>query len=250
MLRKLHSLTGVVPLGIFLLLHLSTNARALAGRQAFDDAVASRNSLPFLLPLELVFVALPLLFHAGYGLFLSFRGRPNVLTYPQAKNWGYLMQRVTGVATLLFVAAHLFQFRLQRVSGKLAEQDYYNELCASLSSTQAGVPWMALGYLLGLAACVFHFSNGLYGFCFSWGITRSRRATRISSALFGAVGVALFALGAAVVIYFATGSRLFFATSQSSLFNNAVTCQSELAKEPSEIEAAQLHGSTERHSAQ
>jgi hypothetical protein len=66
----------------------------------------------------------------------------------------------------------------------------------------------AVIYLVGIAAAVFHLTNGLYGFCFSWGITLSRRATRLASAAFGLFGLALFVLGANTVIYFATGSRL------------------------------------------
>jgi succinate dehydrogenase / fumarate reductase cytochrome b subunit len=96
---------------------------------------------------------------------------------------------------------------------------------------------MAVGYLIGIAACVFHFSNGLYGFCFSWGITRSRRGTRLSSLLFGSLGVVLFALAAAIVIYFATGSRLLFAAQEVGPWSTTHTCQDVLTASPDESQA-------------
>ena len=40
MLKRLHSLTGVVPIGLFLLEHFFTNSRALQGAGAFDQAAA------------------------------------------------------------------------------------------------------------------------------------------------------------------------------------------------------------------
>jgi succinate dehydrogenase / fumarate reductase cytochrome b subunit len=227
-LRKLHSLSGVFPLGAFLVLHLWTNAQALSGREGFDRAVTASTTRPFAAWLEVLLVFVPLAFHAGYGLKLSLETRVNVRHYPGGKNWGYVMQRVTGVVALLFVVVHVYQYRLRRFDGKLMTSDFYSELCASLSSTHAGVPWMAVGYLIGIAACVFHFSNGLYGFCFSWGITRSRRGTRFSSLVFGSLGVVLFALAAAIVIYFATGSRLLFAAQEVGPWSTTRTCQDVL----------------------
>jgi succinate dehydrogenase / fumarate reductase cytochrome b subunit len=64
--------------------------------------------------------------------------------------------------------------------------------------------------VLGVAASVFHFTNGLWGFCFSWGVTVSRRAQRTSATVFGLLGVVLFLIGANTAIYFATGSRIAF----------------------------------------
>jgi succinate dehydrogenase / fumarate reductase, cytochrome b subunit len=63
-------------------------------------------------------------------------------------------------------------------------------------------------YIVGIAASVFHLANGLWGFCFSWGITVSRRAQRSAATVFGLLGLVLFLLGANTAIYFATGSEL------------------------------------------
>jgi succinate dehydrogenase/fumarate reductase cytochrome b subunit (b558 family) len=214
-LRKLFSLSGVIPVGVFLVSHLWTYSRALSGRHAFEQSLSSAG--PYQLPVELLFVWLPILFHAGYGLKLTFEARPNAASYPYSKNWIYLLQRLTGVVSLLFIGYHFWQLRLKLLLGQLANEDVFPELCASLSSTgPGGVPWIALAYLVGVAAAAFHVASGLYGFCFSWGITATRRSSRLASAVFGLLGIALFVLGANTVIYFATGSRLVLSTDRAS----------------------------------
>ncbi len=54
---------------------------------------------------------------------------------------------------------------------------------------------------------MFHFANGLWGFCFSWGITVSRRSQQLAAMVCGALGLAVLVLGLTTVAYFATGSR-------------------------------------------
>lgn len=245
LLKRLHSLSGVVPLGAFLVVHLWTNAQALLGREHFERAVADSNAIPFALPLEIAFIGLPLLFHAGYGIRLTLRSRVNVHRYPRAGNWGYTMQRVTGIVALLFIVWHYGQFRLQRLEGRMAETDFHGELCASLSSTQGGIPWTALAYLLGTAACVFHFSNGLYGFCSTFGLTRSPKSDRVASILFGWVGILLYALAAAIILQFATGSSLFFATPGTGWFSSTETCSEQAVAKGAPASAAAPEGAPE-----
>src|SRR5689334_10700853 len=68
LLRKLHSLSGVVPVGAFMVFHLWTNAKALGGQEPFDAAVRDISHTPYLPILEWGTILLPLLFHAGYGV--------------------------------------------------------------------------------------------------------------------------------------------------------------------------------------
>ena len=71
LLRKLHQLTGIVPLGIFFAVHMFTNAKAMNGDKVFNDAVKDIHHLPFLLFIEIFGIFLPLLFHSVYGIFIS-----------------------------------------------------------------------------------------------------------------------------------------------------------------------------------
>lgn len=208
-LRKLFSLTGVVPIGCFLVMHLWSYSSALNGRHAFASTAADASQSAYRWLLEALLVWLPLLFHAVYGVVISFEARPNVRVYPYARNWAYVLQRVSGVVVLLFIGYHAYRVPLQVALGNLDQEDVFAELCATLSSTvSGGVPAVAVGYLVGIAAACYHFANGLTNFCFSWGITTSRQASRRVAGLAGLVAIGLFALGASSVVYFATGSRV------------------------------------------
>jgi succinate dehydrogenase/fumarate reductase cytochrome b subunit (b558 family) len=208
-LRKLHSLSGVVPVGVFLVEHLWTNAKALGGQAPFDRAVAEIQSIPALPVVEIFGIFLPLAFHAGYGVAIALASKANVGRYPYARNWLYTLQRVTGLVALVFIAWHLYEYRVQKWLFGMQGTAFYSVLSSHLSATAWSVPWMALAYLVGIGATVFHFANGLWGFSASWGITVSRPAQQRAAWVCGVIGAALFVLGANTVIYFATGSRLY-----------------------------------------
>jgi succinate dehydrogenase/fumarate reductase cytochrome b subunit (b558 family) len=207
LLRKLHSLSGVVPVGVFLVFHLWENARALQGQEQYEESVAGINHLPFLPVLEWGLIIVPLLFHAVYGVKLAFEGRPNVGKYTYSRNWMYFLQRVTGVLAFAFILFHLYEYWWQKLVGKMAPEQFYAALCQNMTYAVGPVPVVGLVYAFGIAASVFHFANGLSGFCFSWGITTSRRAQQYAATVFGVLGVALLVLGLTTVSYFATGSR-------------------------------------------
>ncbi|AKU97166.1 Succinate dehydrogenase cytochrome b558 subunit [Labilithrix luteola] len=209
-LRKLHSLSGVIPVGLFLVEHLWTNSAILGGQASFDHAVAKIQDMPFLPAIEIGGIFLPLAFHAIYGVRLALQGKPNPGSYPFTRNWLYVLQRVSGIVIFAFVAAHLWEFRIQKWLFGMSTSSFYPTLTAHMSWTWAGVPWIALGYLLGIAASLFHLANGLVGFCMSWGITSSRKAQKRVGLAFGALGGALFLLSAVTVVELATGSRLLF----------------------------------------
>jgi succinate dehydrogenase/fumarate reductase cytochrome b subunit (b558 family) len=209
LLRKLHSLSGVIPVGAFLVEHLWTNTSALRGQASFDDAVDQIQRLPALPLIELFTIVLPLAFHAGYGVVLMRSAEPNIDRYPLGRNWLYVAQRVTGVLTLLFVLWHLWELRIQKWLFGMDSHSFFPVLTAHLSSTWHGVPLLALVYVVGVASAVFHFANGLWGFAASWGLVTTQGAmARVRTA--GAVlGVLLFLMGESTVLYFATGTSPF-----------------------------------------
>ncbi len=205
LMRKLHSLSGVVPVGGFMVFHLWTNAKATQGQESFDSAVRDISHLPFVTVVEFAVILLPLLFHAVYGIWIAINGKPNVGKYTYSRNWMYTLQRVSGLVAAVFIVLHLKDYWWPKMVGKMEPSQFYPQLCENMSATNHGVPIMALWYVIGIAACVFHFANGLWGFCFSWGITVSRRSQRMAATVFGLVGLALFFIGANTAIYFATG---------------------------------------------
>ncbi len=209
LLRKLHSLSGVVPVGVFLVEHLWTNAKALGGEEEFGRAVREIQALPFLPFIEIFGIFLPLAFHAGYGVVIALASRPNVGRYPYPRNWLYTLQRVSGLLALVFIGWHLYEYRVQKWLFGMQGDAFYGILGSHLSATVWSMPLMAVFYLLGIGVTIFHFSNGLWGFCASWGISVSRPAQRRAGWFCAALGLGLFVLGANTVLFFATGSRLY-----------------------------------------
>ena len=97
LLRRLHSLSGIVPVGAYMVVHLLTNASVLDGPATFQRRVYAIHSLGAVLPLvEWTFIFLPLLYHAIYGVLIVRGALPNSSTYSYTNNVRYTLQRATG----------------------------------------------------------------------------------------------------------------------------------------------------------
>ncbi|TBL71498.1 succinate dehydrogenase cytochrome b558 subunit [Paenibacillus thalictri] len=182
--RKLHSLLGVIPVGFFLIEHLLTNYSATKGHAEFAEQIDWLNNLPLLLWLEVIGIWIPLAYHAIYGLYVAYTARNNVSNYGYFRNQMFFLQRVTGVITFIFVAWHFFQTRLQVAFGNVKHE----ELGMTMHSIATN-PVMFAVYTIGVLAAVFHFSNGMWSFLVSWGVTVGPRAQRVSSYVWMAVFV-------------------------------------------------------------
>ncbi len=191
LLRRLHSLTGIVPLGVFFVEHMVTNFLAVGpeGATRYNEAVAFLRGLPFVLGLEVFGIFLPLLFHGVLGMWIAFDGRVTATHYPKARNWLYVMQRVSGVVALVFIVFHLLHFRFH-AHAQPFEEIAYQEVASLFTS-----PFWLVAYIVGTAATAFHLGNGVPLFCISWGLTISARSQRFLNMTGAAVGVGLFLLG-------------------------------------------------------
>jgi succinate dehydrogenase / fumarate reductase cytochrome b subunit len=206
--RRAFSLSGTVPLGAFLVVHLATNARALAGDEAFARAVRLHERVPARALVEALFVFAPLLFHACFGLWLVVTRRPLATPSPYAPAVRVAM-RVTGVLALAFVAMHLPELRFRTPGARPAGDALLTILSADLSSMHAGLPLRAAAYLLGTACVCFHFAAGLFGAFAATRRGEARAARRRAAWWAAAVGAIMWLLFANVVVYHATGARLF-----------------------------------------
>lgn len=201
--RRLHTMAGAIVLSAFLVEHLLTNASALWGAEAYERVVGSMLRWRFLGVFEVVFILLPLAFHAGYGLSLLRRPPPpaEIERYGDRRLW--VLQRVSAALVFVFVLGHFIELRAQRLFFGVGPEATYTILTAHLSWTWAGVPWVALLYLIGLAATCFHVANGLFA-----ASARKGWATRRTRVLTVLGGGALFLVGFLTVLSFATGTRL------------------------------------------
>ena len=80
LLRRLHSLSGIVPVGAFLFEHiLISNSTAISGPDAYARQVSFLANLPLVFFLELFGIWLPIAFHALYGFYIWYRGDGNTM---------------------------------------------------------------------------------------------------------------------------------------------------------------------------
>ncbi|RLQ98009.1 succinate dehydrogenase cytochrome b558 subunit [Falsibacillus albus] len=192
--RRLHSLLGVIPVGLFLTQHLVVNHFATRGDQAFNDAAGFMEKLPFRYFLEIFIIFLPLLFHAIYGLYIAFTAKNNASRFGYFRNWMFMLQRVSGVITLAFVAWHVWETRIQAAFG--AEVNF--QMMHNILSNPLMLAW----YIIGVVSTVFHFANGLWSFCVSWGITVSPRSQLISTYVTLLIFIALSVVGVQALLAF------------------------------------------------
>ena len=107
LIRRLHSLTGLV-FGGYLVVHLLINATLVEGTRhdgaatVFQQQVDKIHSLPFLPAIEWAFIYLPILYHTFYGIWIIATGHPNVERYGYAKNWFYVLQRISAIVLVFF----------------------------------------------------------------------------------------------------------------------------------------------------
>lgn len=171
--RRLHSLLGVIPVGVFLIQHLLVNHTATGGAESFNKAADFMGNLPFRLVLETIVIYLPLLYHAIYGLYIAFTADNNPSRYSYFRNWMFTLQRISGIITLIFISWHLWETRIAAAFGAKVNFDMMADILSN--------PFMVVFYFVGVISTIFHFANGLWSFFVSWGITVTPRSQRIST---------------------------------------------------------------------
>lgn len=179
-LRKLQSLSGFLPLCIFLLFHVVANATAMIGPDVYFQFISIMGSIPWIVLLEIFIIFLPLFVHGLMGLYIVFTGRNNPAKYSYFRNWMFFFQRISGAVIFLFLLYHVITIKVFSDHSAAAMMiNLYEQFHSPLSGAF---------YIITLICVSFHVCNGLWGFCVNWGILPGMRAQRV----FGKICIVLF----------------------------------------------------------
>ncbi|HVO18521.1 MAG TPA: hypothetical protein VMU15_04650 [Anaeromyxobacter sp.] len=178
-LHKLHSLSGILPIGAFLLFHLFENMKVGLSPADYERSIHELWGLaprPVFYLIEICVLGVPILFHALYGFWIWYTGESNTGAYPYRRNWLYTAQRWSGLIAFAYMALHVWQLRIMP-EGHLALSRGPEDLTTFAQVARAVTPlgWTVV-YLVGGISAAFHLGNGLFGFAYSWGLAVGRKA--------------------------------------------------------------------------
>ena len=178
-LRRLHSLCGLVVLGFFIIEHITTNSMALAGPAIFNQVMGLVEEIPkpIFYSIEIGMYAIPILFHGIYGIYIALQAKNNPGNYSYTRNINFAIQRWTAWFLVAFIIWHVGYVRIYikgitgtPMSFELLQNMFHN-------------PIVAILYILGMWAAIFHFCNGITTFCMTWGITKGPRSQSVISCI-------------------------------------------------------------------
>lgn len=199
--HKVHSLAGVVPIGVYMVQHLALNSFSLAGPEKYNAVIAFFQGIPphILLTLEIVVLIVPILFHGVYGLFITSRAelmsgyKPVGLQYQM-----FLMQRITGVVLFVLIIAHVAS---TTVNAKLNGEAVIEYGAWRHILTSAYYIPLAL-YAIGVLLASYHLAYGIWNFCIRWGLTIRAQAQDAVAKASAVIFVLLTLLGWAALAGF------------------------------------------------
>jgi succinate dehydrogenase / fumarate reductase, cytochrome b subunit len=192
LLRKLHSLTGIIPVGAFLAEHFWSNSYALVSAPSYDAKSQELQQIPFRVLVEWLFIFLPILYHGCYGIYIWLRGKSNVSQYPWVGNWMYTLQRYTGLVAFVYIGWHLYTERWLTHG-----RSTYADVEALMQN-----PWALAFMFVGVLASSFHLGVGIWNFLCKWGLAATAKAQRAAGMLGGVVGITFGIVGVLIVCSF------------------------------------------------
>jgi succinate dehydrogenase / fumarate reductase cytochrome b subunit len=171
-LRRLHSLSGVFPLAVFLVWHIAVNFTAVLGADGYDRTANAVDRLPLKRVAEVLVIGVPIVLHVVVGALLG--NTEGALGERRAHMSERLIaaQRISAGFLVVYVLFHVWSTRF---SPDLPES---GELFAFMSRHLAN-PGIWVFNALGLVAASTHLGVGLYDFAHQWGLAETGARARV-----------------------------------------------------------------------
>ena len=192
LLRKLHSFTGILPVGVFLAEHFWSNSAALVAAAKYDEVSRDLQAIPYRPLVEWAAIFLPMLFHGGYGVYIWLRGRANISSYPWVGNWLYTFQRYTGLVAFAYIGWHLYTERWLTHG-----RSTYTNVAADMQN-----PLYLAFFVVGIVASSFHLGVGIWNFLCKWGLAATAEAQKVAGRLGVLIGVGFSVVGILIILSF------------------------------------------------
>ncbi|MDX1930970.1 MAG: hypothetical protein SFU56_00040 [Capsulimonadales bacterium] len=243
LLHKLHSLSGVMPIGFFMIFHLTANSYSLRGATEFNTAVKAISYAPFVILLEIFVIAIPILFHAIYGIFIAMEMQGpggNTSYYGYQRNWLYVLQRWSGVVAFAYILWHtwdttFFKYGYELTQGEAGHELGFRAISYDAMAWRMAQPWYLAMQITGVTAAAFHLGNGVLNFAIRWGIAIGRDAQRIAAGIGWLLGLGLTGLGVLIAVNFAINGQKLHQTypTLDSLIRTQIEQQKAVSQTPS-----------------
>lgn len=168
-LSRLHSITGLVFAAAFVLCFLAPYSSVFGGAAGFDAEMLQRSRAPMLGLAQVVFILIPLIYHAAYGLMVVHGSQINAFKYNYYRNWMYALERIAGLLLIPFVIYHIYRTELASAVGAAP-------LSFDAMHSVLGPAWARAVYAAGVVIAAFYIGNGLAMQSSIWGVASARRA--------------------------------------------------------------------------
>jgi succinate dehydrogenase / fumarate reductase cytochrome b subunit len=152
---------------------------------------------------EWVFIFIPILYHALYGVAIVAGAVPNTTHYPYMANRRYNWQRWSGMIAFVFIFWHVFHMHgwfhsewwLEHVAKPFGGYKFRPYNAASTAGLALQDITYIVFYAVGVLACVYHLANGIWTAGITWGIWVSDRAQSRALSVCGIFGILLAIAG-------------------------------------------------------
>lgn len=177
-LKRIHSITGIVFIGGFVITHFINNTIAYNPKK-LNELSKSIHKNPLFPIVEILGIYIPLTTHIIIGLILLQKGKFN----PQLKtetNYRYFLQRLSAYIILKTLLFHLITIRFNEYLPdsfrKLFNIPDKRDLTYQKVHVWFNGPLSPIGYityLLFVSSISYHLSNGIWTAAITWGLTKT-----------------------------------------------------------------------------